>query len=157
MPSHFRKDPEFLPVPFPVLFDLPTPEFHIAFRQDEILAPFMPVPETAVHEDGGPVFPQDDVRMSGQAGTVDPVSVAAAEKKPPDKEFRFGIPSPDPRHASAALLLGHFVHGVSFIRDCCTSSAKLGKYHRSVPRIYMEKFVMKCSITVTAKPCRSLA
>ena len=40
----------------------------------------MPVPETAVHEDGGPVFPQDDVRMSGQAGTVDPVSVAAAER-----------------------------------------------------------------------------
>lgn len=65
MPAHFSEKPELRPVPFPVPFYLSAPELHIALGQDKIPATLVSVPEAAVDEDGGPVFPQDDVRLPG--------------------------------------------------------------------------------------------
>lgn len=59
------------------------------------LASFVPVPETAMDENHGPVFRQDDVRLAGEGGHVKPEAVSRAVQKAADFTLRAGVLAPD--------------------------------------------------------------
>lgn len=65
-----------LPVAFPVPFYLCLPECRIGFRQYELPAPLVPVPETAVDKYRRPVLAHHDVRLARHAPDIQPVSVS---------------------------------------------------------------------------------
>jgi hypothetical protein len=56
----------------------------------------MPVPETAMNENGSIPTGKDDIRSSRQAPDIDPETKALGMKRPPKKYLRLGIGSADP-------------------------------------------------------------
>ena len=60
VPAGFPQNAVILRVSGFVCADLVLPEFDIRFRHAEFAAAVVPVPETAVDEDHGAVFPQND-------------------------------------------------------------------------------------------------
>ena len=76
----------------------------------------MSVPKTAVHEDGGAVFPHHDVRTAGHGFHAQAVAVAVVPQPLPHLDFGFGVAAADMRHAAVALCGGHGVgHGGSVL------------------------------------------
>lgn len=76
----------------------------------------MSVPETAVHEDGGAVFPHHDVGTAGHGFHAQAVAVAVVPQPLPHLDFGFGVAAADVRHAAVALCGGHGVgHGNQFL------------------------------------------
>ena len=60
LPAAVFQKPIILQIAFLVAKNLAFPEFSVRFRHDEFVAAVVPVPETAVDEDHGAVFPQND-------------------------------------------------------------------------------------------------
>jgi hypothetical protein len=79
------------------------PEFRIGLGQTEILAPIVPMPETAIYKDTGPVLAQYDVRMPRQTGIVHPIAESPAPQKPPYHHLGLGILSLDGSHRTMHL------------------------------------------------------
>ena len=74
-----------------VCADLVLPEFDIRFRHAEFAAAVVSVPETAVDEDHGLVFPQNDVGSAGDVLHVEAVADAVLPQPFADEEFRLGV------------------------------------------------------------------
>ena len=88
------------------------PELHIRPRHPELVASWMPVPETPVYEYHSMVPPQHDVRTSRQPSGMQRISEPFRVQPPPHDHLRPCVLSPDPRHAIMPLLLSHRVrHG----------------------------------------------
>lgn len=118
-----------LPVPFLVAPDLVHPEFAVGLRdfatRGIINFPFsvfhfpfdiVAMPETAVDEDGGAVFPHHDVGFAGHGFHAQAVAVAVVPQPLPHLDFGFGVAAADVRHAAVALCGGHGVgHGGSVL------------------------------------------
>lgn len=66
MPAEVEKRGFVAQVALAVASDLPFPPGAAGFWESEVPAVLMPVPETAVDEDGGVVFRQYDVRFPGK-------------------------------------------------------------------------------------------
>lgn len=84
-----------------VALDLRLPEGVAGFREAEVGTVFMPVPETAVDEDDGTVFRQDQVGPAGERPVVRPVdreAVAETVEHGSQGEFRLGVATPDAGH-----------------------------------------------------------
>lgn len=91
MPAHGCKFPLFVLVSNSISLYFIPPEFHISLGQYIIPAPFMPVPETTVHEDDRPILPKYKIRMSGKPWIIQPIPKPTAEQKLPYQQFRFRI------------------------------------------------------------------
>lgn len=86
-----------------------TPEIPVCFRQAEVFAAFMSVPEAAVDKNDGLIFLQDNVRRAGQLPNVDTIAQTPGEQILPDNHLRLGIFPFHRRHAAATLLRRHHV------------------------------------------------
>lgn len=75
------------------------------------MATGMPVPETAVHEHGDPVFRQDDVRGAGEVLAMQPEPQAQRKQHAPNFTFRAGILAADAPHILATSLSRDMIHG----------------------------------------------
>ena len=91
VPAGFPQNAVILLVAFLVGTDLVLPEFDIRFRHDEFAAAVVSVPETAVDEDHGAVFPQNDVGSAGDVLHVEAVAYAVLPQPFADEDFRFGV------------------------------------------------------------------
>ena len=83
----------------------------------------MTVPETAVHENHGFVFPQNDVGSAGNILHVQAVTETVLPQPFADEDFRLGVFAADVRHVFVALSRGESVgHGFMY---CISSSPVL--------------------------------
>ena len=70
----------------------------------------MAVPETSVYKYDGPVFWQDDIRLSRELLDVEPETQASCMQGFSDQEFRSSVLALDVRHHAAS---GLFANNVS--------------------------------------------
>ena len=76
----------------------------------------MSVPETAVDEDHGLVFPQNDVGFAGDVLHVQAVTETVLPEPFADEDFRLGVFAADVRHVQVTLGWGEMVgHLVLFV------------------------------------------
>ena len=68
------------------------------------------MPETAVYENRGPVFWQNDIGAARQVLRMKPKPKACAVQQRAKPQFRTSVPTPDPRHVPAPPLGGERVH-----------------------------------------------
>ena len=104
MPAHACKLLLFSSVTLLVTCHLLHPKVGVGLRDDIITASFMSMPETAVHENTGPVLAQHDVRMPRQPWTVHPVTESAPPQIFPDNHLWLGVPAFDGCHVVVPLL-----------------------------------------------------
>lgn len=55
----------------------------------------MPVPETPIHKNYGPVFREDQIGLSRQFPVMEPETKSQFMQSAPDNHFRLGILGPD--------------------------------------------------------------
>lgn len=100
-----------LQVSFAVAVNLRLPEHRIGFRQYELPAALVPVPETAVDEYRRSVLAHHNVRLARHALDIQPVPVAVCPKPFPHRQFGLCPPAANMRHTAVALLrcqnIGH--------------------------------------------------
>ncbi len=73
----------------------------------------MTVPETAMHEDGGAVFRQHDIRFPGQFPDMQAEPEALTVQQAPHEDFRFRVPPPDTgHHPASGGGIHHIRHGI---------------------------------------------
>ena len=98
-----------------VFLDFRPPPFAAGFRKAEVGAVFMAVPETAVDEDDGAVFREDEIGPAGQGfvfRAVDREAVAEAVEHRAQGELRLGVATADAGHDFGTLFRGEDVHGI---------------------------------------------
>ena len=117
-PAGFPQNAVILLVSGFVCADLVLPEFDIRFRHDEFAAAVVPVPETAVDEDHGAVFPQNDVGSAGDVLHVEAVADAVLPQPFADEDFRLGVFAADAGHAVVTLGEGEGVGHQLWIYNC---------------------------------------
>ena len=91
MPAHATKLDAFLYIALSVAADFLLPELCVAFGHYKVSASFVPVPETAVDEDDGLVFPQHDIWCAGQLSDVDAVAVATGMEVAAHEHLGLGV------------------------------------------------------------------
>jgi len=85
-------------VPCHVGFELGSPQLRVSGRGSRVTASRMPVPETAMHEDGSPVLGQYQIGAPGEARRVQAVSEAQCVQRPPESQFRLRVLPANSRH-----------------------------------------------------------
>lgn len=95
----------FLDVTLFVAFYFPIPILDVALRHGIVLASFVAVPETAVDENGCPVFGHDNVGRAGELPHVYSVAVASGVQVAAYEHLGLGVLALYARHATAPLLL----------------------------------------------------
>jgi hypothetical protein len=70
----------------------------------------MRVPEAPVHKDRRSILRQNNIRLSWQIFSMEPVSVAQGVKDRPDAHFRLCVSVLNRGHVAAALLLSVNIH-----------------------------------------------
>lgn len=123
MPSHVAQPDALVKVTPAVSLYLVPPECRVRLRQDIILASFMPVPKTAVHEDNRPILAENNIRTARQPPDMYPITESARKKKLPDNKFRLRVAPAYPRHAPMPLLWSQLVNHIcsdSFRRKITT-------------------------------------
>ena len=102
VPAHARQGLLLFAVAAAVALYLRAPEGGVALRQAESGA-VVPVPEASVYEYARAVFAQHQVRMAGQARTVQPVPEAAGEQIPAHNQLGPRVFRPYRGHDLAAF------------------------------------------------------
>lgn len=98
----FRLEGSNLPgVPLNIGRELGLPELGPGGRTSCAGASEMPVPETAMDEDGEPVLRKHEVRPSGQVFRVEAEAQAHAVRDASNADFRCRVPASDLRHIGA--------------------------------------------------------
>lgn len=96
-------------MPF-IVCDVPRefvgPELPVAMGGGCAFASLVPVPEAAMDEHHSLVFRQDDVRLAGEGGNIEPETVSRAVQQAADDPLRAGVLAPDLRHVPATLGFG---------------------------------------------------
>lgn len=92
-----------------VALDLRLPELYFGFRQTEVLAAFVAVPEASVDEYDGLVLGEDDVGIARELAHLNAEAQTAGEKILPHDHLGLGVLPPNSRHAAAPLLQCHRV------------------------------------------------
>lgn len=85
-------------IPVTVGFDFGNPEFRSGFRNPEILAVRMPMPEASMHKNDTAELGQDDVGSSEKTRHMPSVSETSRMKPPSHDHFRRCIRRPDASH-----------------------------------------------------------
>jgi len=95
-------------VPNNVTLEFALPEFATGLW--EIGQPaIVSMPEAAVHKDGDPPAPKDDVGFSREFPGMEPKTVSHRVQKPADGQFWGCIAAPDTGHEGTAFLPAHDV------------------------------------------------
>jgi hypothetical protein len=90
-------------VPRPVAGDLVLPVGGVGLRQARAARAIVPVPEAAMHEDGGAAGTQDDVGRAGEVGGVEAEAVAEAVEQRADAALGRGVCGPDAGYEGGAV------------------------------------------------------
>ena len=90
--------------------ELGRPELHVGLRRGCRLAPLMPMPEAAVHEDDRVPLWKHDVRMSWQFGRMEAEAESQSMKMASHDHFGFCVLRPNPAHRVTALFWSYLVH-----------------------------------------------
>ena len=101
MPTGFPQGIFVPEIALAVAFYLLFPPSAARFRQAEVGAVLMPMPEAAVDEDDGAVFRQHEIGPAGEgfvARTVDREAVAEAVEHRTKSQFGFRVPPADAGH-----------------------------------------------------------
>ena len=125
MPSHFSQRLLLLLVAHLVPANLLHPEVAVCLRNltaHRILRLYhihvMPMPEAAIHEDAGAVFPQYQVRMPRQPFVVQPVSESPFPQPMSHDHFRLRVLRTNSRHVFVSLFFSQMVrHRISISYD----------------------------------------
>ena len=96
-----------------VRIELRPPELRPGRRDGRVAAPFVSMPEAAVHEDHSAVLRKNKVRSTVNLAGMKPEAEPARVQCPPDSQLGPGVLSPDPRHHPGSGLL---VHDIGHIR-----------------------------------------
>ncbi len=100
------------PVPQLIGQDLGRPEVGPGFRNLEVLASLVAMPEAAVDEEDGLVFGKNDVGFTRDVLHMKTESETFCRKCLPDNEFGLRVLTPDSRHHFASFLFGKNIrHG----------------------------------------------
>ena len=91
-------------------FELGHPELNVGLRRACRLAPLVPMPEAAVHEDDRMPLRKHDVGMAGQFGGLKAVAESQGVKVAAHKHLRLRVLRPNPAHDFAPLLWRYGVH-----------------------------------------------
>ena len=105
VPPHPGQLLQLLMVALPVSLDFLFPEPCVGFGHSEGLAPFMPVPETAIDKDTRAVFSHHDIRVPRQPAVIESVPEPSGEEIFSHDELRLGVLRMDGRHIVVAPLL----------------------------------------------------
>ena len=68
-----------------------NPTYPHFFRQTEVFAILMAMPETAVHKNDRAVFTQHQIRMTGQTWMVEPIAEATTKQELSHYHFGFSV------------------------------------------------------------------
>ena len=116
MPSHFSQPLLLLLVAHLVPANLLHPEVAVCLRNLTTLRIIrlyhihvMPMPEAAIHEDAGAVFPQYQVRMPRQPFVVQPVSESPFPQPMSHDHFRLRVLRTNSRHVFVSLFFSQMV------------------------------------------------
>ncbi len=69
----------------------------------------VPVPEASVSEENSPVFRKNNIRISWQGAIMQPEAEPGRMQATSQRQFRFGVLTPDAGHHPAANLRGNNV------------------------------------------------
>lgn len=69
----------------------------------------MPVPKASMNEDGNFLGREDNIRMTNDAFVMKAIAQAALMQRRANEQFRFGIFTPDKRHACGAFAGGQCI------------------------------------------------
>ena len=105
-------------VALPVAVYLGCPEVNVALWHLEILAPFMSMPEAAVHKNARAILAQHYIWMSRQARMIQPVSESARKQILPDYHLRLCVCRMYGGHVFVPLLLSTSVHPPPLFVNC---------------------------------------
>jgi len=97
-----------------IAFEFFTPISLAGFRHSCFATPFMTMPETAVNEDAGFVFREDDVGIARQIAAVDAKAVAHPVKDGADHDLRLGVFAANSTHHPRAMFFCQCIDHVSF-------------------------------------------
>ena len=112
----------FMPVAIHVPLKFGLPELHVGFRGACRLAPLVPMPEAAVHEDDRVPFGKHDIRVSRQLGRMEAVAKTQCVQMASHKHLRLRVLRTNPAHDFAALLGRDGIH-----RFLCPNDKRHGK------------------------------
>lgn len=99
-PTHSLQIRHVASIPFDIFVDLLNPEIIIGVGPFEV-STLMPMPKTAMYEDGNFPGRKDQVRTAGQSSTTKPVPESSGMQCLANKQFRFGVLASDAGHHPA--------------------------------------------------------
>ena len=92
------------PIPHHVPLELVLPEPHARLRGGGVPAAGMPVPETPVDHDHGPVLRKHKIGRAGKVPAVESEPEPQSVRDPANDHLRPGVAAADPRHDLASFL-----------------------------------------------------
>jgi hypothetical protein len=90
------------------------PERLIGTWGGRVGAVLVPVPEAAVHLNGGPVFRKHDIRLSREFSRMKPEAKPKPMKRAPQRQLRLRVDPLDARHHAGARYSVDNIHHVNF-------------------------------------------
>lgn len=105
VPAHAGELLLLLAVALTVASDLLLPEVGVGLWHLEKLAVLMAMPEATIDKDASAVFPQYEVRVTGEPWVVQAIAEPTVPEEMPHEQFRLGVLRPDGRHISMYLFL----------------------------------------------------
>lgn len=109
VPSEAFEFPDVFRVALLVAADFFLPEVRICLRDGGVAAERVAVPEAAVDENDGVIFPQHDVRTARQVFPVQGIAKPPCMQESARNHLRTRVHAPNPRHAIMPLLFCHLV------------------------------------------------
>lgn len=106
-------------VPVDISLEFLLPEFAVRLWRGGVPTAFVPVPETAVNEDHGPVFREHKIGRARQISYVKPVPKSLGEQNGAKHPFRPSIFPANARHHAAALRSGREAHDFECLLPGC--------------------------------------
>lgn len=126
-------------VPRSVAFKFGPPEVQFRLRPASIVAPWVAVPKTTMHENHLPTPRKNQIRLSGQSCVVQPITIPQRVNQPTNEHFRFRVGRPDSRHSLASFFPRQGVHPPSsmYVRTkrMITMATLLGNGHPRGPKL----------------------
>jgi len=99
-PASYMEGTEGSPIPLDISFEFRCPEFRSCRWRGRETATLVPVPETTVNENHGPVSRENQIGLSWQGLGMKPISEPESMKGVTEHNLRLGVPALDPGHHS---------------------------------------------------------
>lgn len=110
IPSHEGKFSLYHRVTYLIPFQFLLPKSSIGFRNRGTFTAGVLVPKTTVHEDGGTILGQDDIRCPREIAPIKPETKPHMMKEGAKPLFGFGVPTSYVGHYPTAFFLRETIH-----------------------------------------------